>query len=143
MFFHAQEPQKVIATAYCDIGWTKSQRYVDHGTLSVDRKYISLGSRLRIIFAPAINDATVVKKFFQDVRRTVFHADDTGGKIIGRRIDVWMLDCRDAKKFGRRPAVIIVEKPGDDSISAKNRYPLPKWLSRKTSKQLNTLGKYS
>jgi len=72
---------------------------------------VSLGSRLRVVFAPAIADAEVVKKFLRAVRQRVFHADDTGGDVVGRRIDIWMPSCRDAIAFGRRLAVIVVE-PG-------------------------------
>ena len=109
MLYLPSQPQHVIATAYCDIGYTASTRYTVPGTVAVDKHYVSLGSRLRVVFAPAIADAAVVTKFFEHVRTRVFHADDTGGDITGRRIDIWMPSCHEAREFGRRPAVIIVE----------------------------------
>ena len=33
---------------------------------------------------------------------------DTGAKIQGRRIDLYISDCREAVRFGRRPARVVV-----------------------------------
>jgi len=87
------------ATAYCSCkkccdkdpsdkwyGITASGKKAKWGTVAVDRKVIKLGSSLRI-------------KGFPD---TIFRAEDVGGAIKGRHIDVWFPSHREALKFGVR-----------------------------------------
>ena len=56
------------------------------GTVAVDRKVIKQGSTLRIKGFP----------------NTIFRAEDVGGAIKGRHIDVWFPSHREALKFGVR-----------------------------------------
>ena len=87
------------ATAYCSCkkccdkdpsdkwyGITASGKKAKWGTVAVDRKVIRLGSTLRIKGFP----------------KTIFRAEDVGGAIKGRHIDVWFPSHREALKFGVR-----------------------------------------
>ena len=87
------------ATAYCSCkkccdkdpsdkwyGITASGKKAKWGTIAVDRKVIKLGSILRIKGFP----------------NTIFRAEDVGGAIKGRHIDVWFPSHREALKFGVR-----------------------------------------
>ncbi len=79
----------MVATAYtaacggCD-GMTAIGRRAGHGIVAVDPRVIPLGTRLYIPgYGPAI-------------------AGDTGGAIVGHRIDLGFDSWRDAMLFGRR-----------------------------------------
>ncbi len=91
------------ATAYCSCkkccdkdpsnkwyGITASGRKARWGTVAVDRRLIKLGSRLRIEGFP----------------KTIFRADDVGGTIKGKRIDLWFPSHRKALEFGRRKLAV-------------------------------------
>ncbi|MCF6147634.1 MAG: hypothetical protein E3K37_03145 [Candidatus Kuenenia sp.] len=56
------------------------------GTIAVDRKIIRLGSELRI-------------EGFENI---IFKAEDVGGAIKGKRIDIWFPDHREALRFGKQ-----------------------------------------
>ena len=77
------------ATAYCLGGTTASGMPVGHGIIAVDPSVIRLGSRVHV---SGYGDAI---------------AADTGGAIVGNRIDVW-LPCGDAYAWGRRTVTVTV-----------------------------------
>ena len=64
--------------------------FVHHGVVAVDPRVIPLGSRL---FIPGYGHAV---------------AGDTGGAIVGRRIDLAFNSYDDAIRFGRRPVTVYV-----------------------------------
>ncbi len=85
------------ATAYCSCkrccdkdpsdkwyGITATGKKARWGTVAVDKKVIKLGSTLRI-------------KGFSN---TIFRAEDVGGAIKGKHIDVWFPSHREALKLG-------------------------------------------
>jgi 3D (Asp-Asp-Asp) domain-containing protein len=41
----------------------------------------------------------------------VYTVLDTGAKIRGRRIDIYLNDCREAVRFGRRSVQVTVLRP--------------------------------
>ena len=99
LFVNNLKAEVFKATAYCSCkkccdkdpsdkwyGITASGKKAKWGTVAVDRKVIKLGSTLRI-------------KGFPD---TIFRAEDVGGAIKGRHIDVWFPCHREALKFGVR-----------------------------------------
>ncbi|MBS1258089.1 MAG: hypothetical protein MAG551_01142 [Candidatus Scalindua arabica] len=99
----SMQAEVFTATAYCSCkkccdkepsnkwyGITASGRQAKWGTVAVDRRHIKLGSRLRI-------------EGFPD---TVFRADDVGGAIKGKRIDLWFPSHRKALEFGRKKLVV-------------------------------------
>ena len=99
LFVNNLKAEVFKATAYCSCkkccdkdpsdkwyGITASGKKAKWGTLAVDRKVIKLGSTLRIKGFP----------------NTIFRAEDVGGAIKGRHIDVWFPSHREALKFGVR-----------------------------------------
>ncbi len=99
----SMQAEVFTATAYCSCekccdkdpsnkwyGITASGREARWGTVAVDRRLIKLGSRLKI-------------EGFPD---TVFRADDVGGAIKGRCIDLWFPTHRKALEFGRQELVV-------------------------------------
>mgnify|MGYP003461994248 CR=1 FL=1 len=76
-------PVTYVATAYCLKGRMANGRNVHQGAIAVDRRLIPLGSKVW-------------------VNGVMYTASDTGGGIIGNRIDIWMPSCSEARKFGRR-----------------------------------------
>jgi 3D (Asp-Asp-Asp) domain-containing protein len=104
MFFVNNVNAEVFkATAYCSCekccdkdpsdewyGITASGKRARWGTVAVDRRVITLGSKLKI-------------KGFPD---TIFRAEDVGGAIKGNHIDVWFPSHREALKFGVQEIVV-------------------------------------
>jgi 3D (Asp-Asp-Asp) domain-containing protein len=93
MAFIAQDAMVMVATAYtascggCD-GMTAIGRRAGHGIVAVDPRIIPLGTHLYIPgYGPAI-------------------AGDTGGAIVGHRIDLGFDTLRDAMLFGRRDVTV-------------------------------------
>ncbi len=87
------------ATAYCSCkrccdkdpsdkwyGITATGKKARWGTVAVDKSVIKLGSTLRIKGFP----------------NTIFRAEDVGGAIKGKHIDVWFPSHRAALEFGVR-----------------------------------------
>ena len=87
----------VIATAYtagcygCS-GITKSGVRAGHGIIAVDPRFIPLGTRL---FVPGYGRAI---------------AGDTGGAIVGNRVDLGMNRVAEALNYGRRSVTVYVVK---------------------------------
>jgi len=89
----------MLATAYCDRGPTKSGVPAQHGVVAADIRRLPLGTRVRIL-APGEHYAGVY---------TVL---DTGSKIRGRDLDIFMPNCRAAKRFGKRPVQVRILTEG-------------------------------
>ncbi|MEK6281496.1 MAG: 3D domain-containing protein [Acidobacteriota bacterium] len=82
-----------VATAYCLRGKTASGRMVTRGLIAADPRVLPLGSRVRLDH-PGYSGEYLVA--------------DTGGKIKGRRIDIWIPSSREAMRFGRRTVKLTV-----------------------------------
>jgi 3D (Asp-Asp-Asp) domain-containing protein len=92
-----------IATAYSVEGTGASGKWSHPGTVAADRKVLPLNSRIRVYGAGRYSgDYTV---------------EDTGGKVDGHHIDVYMPSHAEAKKFGRQRVKVVVLKFGDDEAS--------------------------
>lgn len=93
MAYEARSAIEMLATAYtadcggCD-GWTAIGRRAGFGIVAVDPRVIPLGTRLYI---PGYGVAI---------------AGDTGGAIVGKRIDLGFDSLRDAMLFGRRSVTV-------------------------------------
>ncbi|MEK7856152.1 MAG: 3D domain-containing protein [Acidobacteriota bacterium] len=74
------------ATAYCLRGKTAMGHGVRKGLIAVDPRVLPLGSRINISGSHA----------------GTYLVSDTGGKIKGKRLDIWMASCAEARRFGRR-----------------------------------------
>jgi 3D (Asp-Asp-Asp) domain-containing protein len=92
-----------IATAYSVEGTGASGKWSHPGTAAADRKVLPLNTRIRIYGAGRYSgDYTV---------------EDTGGKVDGQHIDVYMPSRAEAKRFGRQRVKVVVLKYGDDNTS--------------------------
>lgn len=86
-----------IATAYSLKGRTASGEYVRPGIVAADPRVLPLGS---------------VVKVHAGQYSGVYHVKDTGGRVRGRRIDIYMPSTRDAVRFGRRTVRVEVIRTG-------------------------------
>lgn len=102
VFYQPLEPSLVWhpfqATAYCDYGFTASGVWVREGVVAADPRVLPLGSEIDISV-----DGEVLEKY------TVM---DTGGKVKGYIIDIWMPTCEEATQFGRRDVKVRVRGKG-------------------------------
>ena len=88
------------ATAYCQGGITKSGEETRRGVIAADPQILPLGSVVHIDAPQKTHDG-------------VYRVVDTGSAVKGRIVDIYMPDCRSAKRFGRRNVVIHVLEWGD------------------------------
>ncbi len=77
---------KFTVTAYCLRGRTAMGHGVRKGLIAADPRVLPLGSRISI-------DGSYAGTYL---------VSDTGGKIKGNRLDIWMPSCAEARRFGRR-----------------------------------------
>ena len=92
-----------IATAYSVEGMGASGKWSHPGTVAADRSVLPLNSRIRIYGAARYSGDYVV--------------EDTGGKVDGHHIDIYMPIQAEAKKFGRQRVRVVILKYGDDLVS--------------------------
>jgi 3D (Asp-Asp-Asp) domain-containing protein len=79
------------ATAYCLKGKTAMGHGVRKGIIAADPRVLRLGSRINL-GAGAYSGNYLVS--------------DTGGRIKGRKLDIWMASCSEARRFGRRTVTV-------------------------------------
>lgn len=94
------DPVPVEITAYClTRTQTRRGRYVRAGIVATDPKLFPLSRYLELY---------VGRRYMGR-----FLIDDTGLKIKGNKIDIWMPTCREARIFGRRKgtAVLVPREP--------------------------------
>lgn len=75
------------ATAYCLSGKTAMGHGVRRGIIAADPRVLRLGSKV------TINAGTWSGTYL---------VSDTGGGIKGKRVDIWVPSCSEARRFGRR-----------------------------------------
>lgn len=84
---------KFKATAYCLRGKTASGKRVRKGIIAADPKVLPLGTSVTILQGPYAGDYLVA---------------DTGGRIKGNKIDIWMASCSEAIRFGNRSVLLRI-----------------------------------
>lgn len=99
-----KEPVSYVATAYSLRGRTASGRYVGPGIIAADPRVLPLGSRVRVEAGSWSGEYLVA---------------DTGGRIKGRKIDIWIPSARQAMRFGRRVVKLTVLSYGARRSRAK------------------------
>ena len=87
------------ATAYCQHGTTRSGVPTSPGVIAADPQVLPIGSVIRVQTRQSTYDG-------------VYVVLDTGGKVKGRIVDIYMRSCREAKIFGRQRVVIHVLQRG-------------------------------
>lgn len=88
---------KMVATAYCLNGRTASGVFSKYGIIAADPQYLPIGSIVRIRSKEYTGLYSVL---------------DTGGKIKGRKIDIYLASGREAIEFGRRDITLEVLRYG-------------------------------
>lgn len=83
------------ATAYCLRGRTASGTHVRKGIVAADPRVLPLGTRISMKAGKYSGTYTVA---------------DTGGRIKGRILDVWVPSCSEARRFGRKSVKVSVVK---------------------------------
>ena len=86
-----------VATAYCVKGQTASGLKVRSGIIAADPRVLPIGSIVRVVAGD---------------QSGIYSVLDTGPLVTGRRIDIFMPEFSDAKKFGRRKVQIQVIRYG-------------------------------
>ena len=75
------------ATAYCLRGRTATGGSVRRGIIAADPRVLRLGSTVRLEGGGYSG---------------TYQVTDTGGRIKGKKLDIWMPSCSEARRFGRR-----------------------------------------
>ena len=83
------------ATAYCLKGRTALGHRVRRGLIAADPRVLPLGSTVEIVSGRYAGTYLV---------------SDTGGKVRGNKIDIWVPSCREARRWGHRPIKLRVLK---------------------------------
>ena len=87
----------MVATAYCDRGLTKSGVPAQPGIVAADPRHLPLGTKLHVDTPgqPYAGNYTVL---------------DTGSKIKGHKLDIFISSCAKAKRFGKRLVKVRILK---------------------------------
>jgi len=86
---------RMMATAYCEQGATKSGVRAQPGVVAADLRRLPLGTKLRVIAPGQTYEGTY----------TVL---DTGPKVRGRNLDIFMTSCARARRFGKRTVEVRI-----------------------------------
>lgn len=82
-----------IATAYCLKGRTATGGGVRRGIVAADPRVLRLGSSI-LLGAGSYSGQ--------------YKVTDTGGSVRGRKIDIWVPSCAEARRFGRRTVTVSI-----------------------------------
>ncbi len=93
-----------VATAYSVTGITASGEWTHRHVVAADPDVLPLGTRLKIKRAGRYSGEYVVA--------------DTGEKVQGRRLDIYMPNTRECRKFGRKRVKVQVIELGDGTKAA-------------------------
>jgi len=92
-------PIRLTATAYCQRGTTESGAQTRRGTIAADPRVLPLGSVVRIESTERQYSGT-------------YTVTDTGAKVKGRKVDIFVTSCAEARKFGKRVVLLKVLRRG-------------------------------
>lgn len=94
---------------------TASGTAVHEGIVAADPAVLPLGSRIRISGAGPYDGTYLVT--------------DTGAKIVGRHIDVYLASNLEAKRFGKKMVTVTVLEKGEGARDAREKDPVGTALS--------------
>lgn len=94
------------ATAYAVGGWAVPSTMTAMGTEISNTIYTSSGYRIIATDPNVIPMGTVVRVTYSDGTTFLAQADDTGGMIVGNRIDILYDNVPDALTFGRQNVIV-------------------------------------
>ena len=81
------------ATAYCLKGRTATGGGVRRGIVAADPRVLPLGTRI------SMNAGSYSGSYL---------VADTGGAVKGRKLDIWVPSCSEARRFGRRTVMVAL-----------------------------------
>ena len=90
---------KFTATAYCKGTTTASGVNVRHGIAAADPKLLPVGSVVRV--------DRLAERY-----NGIYTVMDTGPKVQGRHVDIYLWSCHEALELGRRPITLSVLRLG-------------------------------
>jgi rare lipoprotein A len=93
-----------IATAYAQQGVTASGEYTHRHVVAADPALLPMGTRIKVTHAGRYSGEYVVA--------------DTGGKIEGRKLDIYLPSEAACRKFGRRRVKVKVIELGNGTHAA-------------------------
>jgi 3D (Asp-Asp-Asp) domain-containing protein len=93
-------PLPFVATAYSTKGNTVKGVQTQPGIVAADPKILPLGSSIRVTDAGKYSGVYVVT--------------DVGIAVVGRRIDIYVMEPEAAKAFGRKEVQVELLVPGDN-----------------------------
>lgn len=96
------DPVPVKVTQYCLQGTTRRGRYVRPGIVAADPRLFPL--------------ARYIELYIGREYLGRFLVDDTGARVRGAIIDVWVPSCRDARIFGRRTGTAVLIGRPESSV---------------------------
>lgn len=88
-----------VATAYCKGEITASGVDVKEGVAAADPRILPEGSVIELDGVP-------------ERHRGIYTVLDTGPKVLGKHLDLYVWSCNEALEFGRRPVSITVLRLG-------------------------------
>jgi 3D (Asp-Asp-Asp) domain-containing protein len=98
--------RKMQATAYCQTGKTSSGVDAQPGIVAADPRVLPAGT---------IIDVNAGRSPY--TRRYI--VSDTGAAVKGKIIDIFIADCRAAKRFGRRSVRVAIVGPVTEALAAR------------------------
>jgi 3D (Asp-Asp-Asp) domain-containing protein len=102
---HVQQPAQppsvgVVVTAYCQGTRTATGVRVAPGIAAADPRVFPLGSSVRVSGLHGRYDG-------------VYQVLDTGSRVRGRHLDLYLPNCKEARLFGRRSALASILRRGN------------------------------
>jgi 3D (Asp-Asp-Asp) domain-containing protein len=96
-----------LATAFAQTGITRSGLPAQRGVVAADPRVLPMGTRILVGNAGPYSGTYTVA--------------DTGSKVRGRHIDIFMPSHRKAREFGRRIVAVKVLRWGQENFSRNRR----------------------
>jgi rare lipoprotein A len=94
----------MTATAHSQKGVTAAGTISRRGTVAADPKILPMGSRIRVANAGAYSG--------------VYSVEDTGPRVNGHKLDIFMATAAEARRFGRKRVRVTVLKYGEADVKA-------------------------
>jgi 3D (Asp-Asp-Asp) domain-containing protein len=89
----------MLATAHSIEGITAAGTWSRPGTVAADPSVLPLGSRIRVVGAGNYSGE--------------YSVEDTGAKVIGRHIDIYMPTNTEANRFGKQRVKVYILSEGE------------------------------
>jgi 3D (Asp-Asp-Asp) domain-containing protein len=104
-----RRPMRFVATANSVEGITAKGTIARDGIVAADPKVLPLGSRIRVTGAGPYSGTYTVT--------------DTGPKVTGRHIDLYLPSNAEAKRFGKKRVTVRVLRYGDNQRNGREATP--------------------